>query len=152
MDGPNALIMKAITKGVYFNKKVYWDDVCPIFYLSILQVFCQSYKLFCKIVILPKREMNKFIVPQQCIWFCKKNVWFSRGWQCLFIHKKKSRFVCFFPKNCSNFGVLFLIMAGLELARVPRVPGTRQDSEHHLWHPLILRFLILTGTPRAHSM
>ena len=32
-------------------------------------------------------------------------------------------------------------IAGLELARVPRVPGTRRNSEHHLWHPLILRFL-----------
>jgi hypothetical protein len=41
---------------------------------------------------------------------------------------------------------------GLELARVPRVPGTRRNSEHHLWHPRILRFLILTGTRRAHSM
>ena len=41
---------------------------------------------------------------------------------------------------------------GLELARVPRVPGTRQNPEHHLWHPRILRFLILTGTRRAHSM
>ena len=53
---------------------------------------------------------------------------------------------------------LFLIrsthyfLTGLELARVPRVPGTRRNSEHHLWHPRILRFLILTGTPRAHSM
>ena len=36
--------------------------------------------------------------------------------------------------------------SGLELARVPRVPGTRRNSEHHLWHPLILSFLILTGT------
>ena len=45
-----------------------------------------------------------------------------------------------------------ILKAGLELARVPRVPGTRQNSEHHLWHPLILRFLILTGTRRAHSM
>ena len=42
--------------------------------------------------------------------------------------------------------------SGLELARVPRVPGTRRNSEHHLWHPWILRFLILTGTRRAHSM
>ena len=41
---------------------------------------------------------------------------------------------------------------GLELAQVPRVPGTRRNSEHHLWHPRILRFLILTGTRRAHSM
>ena len=30
--------------------------------------------------------------------------------------------------------------SGLELARVPRVPGTRRNSEHHLWHPRILRF------------
>ena len=29
-------------------------------------------------------------------------------------------------------------------------PG--RNSEHHLWHPRILRFLILTGTGRAHSM
>ena len=35
---------------------------------------------------------------------------------------------------------------GLELARVPRVPGTCRNSEHHLWHPRILKFLILTGT------
>ena len=41
---------------------------------------------------------------------------------------------------------------GLELAWVPRVPGTRQNTEHHLWHLRILRFLILTGTRRAHSM
>ena len=27
-----------------------------------------------------------------------------------------------------------------------------RNSEHHLWHPRILRFLILTGTRRAHSM
>jgi hypothetical protein len=40
-------------------------------------------------------------------------------------------------------------ISGLELARVP---GTRQDSEHHLRHPLILRFLVLTGTRRAQSM
>ena len=33
--------------------------------------------------------------------------------------------------------------AGLELARVPRVPGTCRNSEHHLCHPRILRFLIL---------
>ena len=39
----------------------------------------------------------------------------------------------------------------LEIARVPRVPGTRRNSEHHLWHPWILRFLILTCTHRAHS-
>ena len=43
-------------------------------------------------------------------------------------------------------------VAGLRLARVPRVPGTRRNSEHHLWHPQILRFLIITGTRRAHSM
>ena len=42
--------------------------------------------------------------------------------------------------------------AGLELARVPRVPGTLRNSEHHLWHPRILWSLILTGTRRAHSM
>ena len=36
------------------------------------------------------------------------------------------------------------IFSGLELARVPQVPGTRRNSEHHLWHPQILRFLILT--------
>ena len=42
--------------------------------------------------------------------------------------------------------------AGLELARVPRVPGNRQNSKHHLWHPRILRFLIVTGTRRARSM
>ena len=40
--------------------------------------------------------------------------------------------------------------SGLELARVPRVPGNRRNSEHHLWHPR--KFLILTGTRRAHSM
>ena len=40
---------------------------------------------------------------------------------------------------------VFCTSSGLELARVPRVPGTHQNSEHHLWHPLILRFLILTG-------
>ena len=40
-------------------------------------------------------------------------------------------------------------ISGLELARVP---GTRRNSEHHLRHPRILRFLILTGTRRAHSM
>ena len=39
--------------------------------------------------------------------------------------------------------------SGLELARVPRVPGTCRNSEHHLWHPRILRFLILSGT-RTH--
>ena len=39
--------------------------------------------------------------------------------------------------------------AGLELARVPRVLGTRQNSEHHLWHPRILRLLILTRVPRV---
>ena len=44
------------------------------------------------------------------------------------------------------------ILTGLELARVPRVPGTRWNSEHHLRHPRILRFLILTGTRRAHSL
>ena len=43
-------------------------------------------------------------------------------------------------------------IAGLELARVPRVPGTRQNSEHHLWHPRILWYLILKGTRRAHSI
>ena len=43
-------------------------------------------------------------------------------------------------------------ITGLELARVPRVPGTRQNSEHHLWHLRILWFLILTGTRSAHSM
>ena len=52
---------------------------------------------------------------------------------------------------CDRDKVLCLI-SGLELARVPRVPGTRRNSEHHLWHPWILRFLILTGTRRAHSM
>ena len=46
----------------------------------------------------------------------------------------------------------YIYITGLELARVPRVPGTRQNSEHHLWHPLILRFLILTSTHGAHSM
>ena len=51
-----------------------------------------------------------------------------------------------------EFGPKNLYISGLELARVPRVPGTRQNSEHHLWHPRILRFLILTGTRRAHSM
>jgi hypothetical protein len=44
-----------------------------------------------------------------------------------------------------------LSQSGLELARVPRVPGTRRNSEHHLRHPRILRFLILTGTRRARS-
>ena len=29
------------------------------------------------------------------------------------------------------------------------MPGTRRNSEYHLWHPRILRFLILTGTRRA---
>ena len=48
--------------------------------------------------------------------------------------------------------IYFISCSGLELARVPRVPGTRQNSEHHLWHPRILRFLILTGTRRANSM
>ena len=38
--------------------------------------------------------------------------------------------------------------AGLELAQVLRVPGTCRNSEHHLWHPWILRFLLLTDTPR----
>ena len=41
------------------------------------------------------------------------------------------------------------VLSGLELERVP---GTRQNSEHHLRHPRILRFLIITGTHRAHSM
>ena len=45
-----------------------------------------------------------------------------------------------------------LLMTGLELARVPRVPGTRRNSEHRLWHPRISRFLIVTGTRKAHSM
>ena len=40
------------------------------------------------------------------------------------------------------------IRAGLELARVLRVPV----SEHHLWYRRILRFLILTDTRRAHSI
>ena len=48
--------------------------------------------------------------------------------------------------------ILSLGCAGLELARVPRVPGTRRNSEYLLWHPLILRFLILTGTRKAHSL
>jgi hypothetical protein len=43
-------------------------------------------------------------------------------------------------------------VTGLELAWVPRVPGTRRNSGHDLWHPQILSFLILTGTHRAHSM
>ena len=48
--------------------------------------------------------------------------------------------------------IIYVLLTGLELARVPRVPGTRQNSEHHLWHLQILNFLILTGTRRAHSM
>ena len=32
------------------------------------------------------------------------------------------------------------LMSGFELAWVPRVPGTGWNSEHHLWHPQILRF------------
>ena len=45
-------------------------------------------------------------------------------------------------------------MPGLELARMPRVNGTRRISEHHLRHLRILRFLILTGALRIrpHSM
>ena len=42
-----------------------------------------------------------------------------------------------------------LCTPGLELDQVLRVPGTRLNSEHHLWHPRILRFLILTGTPQS---
>ena len=45
-----------------------------------------------------------------------------------------------------------LCAPGLELAWVPLVPGTCRNNEHHLWHPRILRFSILTGTRRAHSM
>ena len=45
-----------------------------------------------------------------------------------------------------------LALSGLELARKMWVPGTRRNSEHHLWHPRTLRFLILNGTRRAHSM
>ena len=66
-------------------------------------------------------------------------------------------------KQCRNFPTKFEsfiliefnnhdIYTGLELARVPRVPGTRQNYEHQLWHPQILRFLILTGTRRTHYM
>ena len=46
----------------------------------------------------------------------------------------------------------FASISGLDLARVPRVPGTRRNSEHHHWHPRILRFLVLTGKRRDHSM
>ena len=46
----------------------------------------------------------------------------------------------------------YKLSTGLELAQVPRVPSTRRNFEHHLWHPRILRFLMLTGTRRAHSM
>ena len=35
------------------------------------------------------------------------------------------------------------------LPQVPQVPGTHQDSEHHLCHLRILRSLILTGLPRG---
>ena len=70
------------------------------------------------------------------------------------------------PVTCQRFDDFFLFglvwqyssvqtkhdKAGLELAQVPRVPGTRQNSVHHLWHPRILRFLILTGTRRVHYM
>ena len=41
---------------------------------------------------------------------------------------------------------------GLELPRMPRVPDTRRNSEHHLWHPRILRFLILISTPDCNQI
>ena len=60
-----------------------------------------------------------------------------------------------YPFDCQRCDLRFSsskLYAGLELAWVPRVPGTRRNSEHHLRHLRILRFLILTGTRRAHSM
>ena len=42
-----------------------------------------------------------------------------------------------------------ILHTGLELARVPRVPGTRRNSEHQLWHPWILRFLNTNWHPQS---
>ena len=62
--------------------------------------------------------------------------------------------LCSVPKAhaASHLSLHAIAYTGLELARVPQVPGTRRNSEHHLWHPWILRFLALTGTRRANSM
>ena len=47
------------------------------------------------------------------------------------------------------------VLTNLTCVSLPLLAGlvlSQCRSEHHLWHPRILRFLILTGTRRAHSM
>ena len=61
-------------------------------------------------------------------------------------------FICLNYLITTVFAHKVKAITGLELARGPGGPGTRRNSEHHLWHPRILRFLILTGTRKAHSM
>ena len=83
----------------------------------------------------------------------KKSFWFCLTFkenetilQKMFQFHHWIRFLIFLLKEWQT------IISGLELARVTRVPGTGQNSEHHLRHSRILRFLILTGTCRDHSM
>jgi hypothetical protein len=65
---------------------------------------------------------------------------------------------CFSSNPCTRVQEILIFLqihvpqSGLELARVPRVPGIRRNSKRHLGHPRILRFLILTGTRRFHSI
>ena len=81
----------------------------------------------------------------------KKNIRFLSLHNILGMFSFVASDVCFIKTDTLYIGY-HLCIAGLELARVPRVPGTRRNSEHHLRHPLFLRFLLLTGTCRAHSM
>ena len=37
-------------------------------------------------------------------------------------------------------------LLGLVLAQASEVPGTQEILEHHVWHPQILRLLVLNGT------
>ena len=70
----------------------------------------------------------------------KKNIRFLSLHNILGMFSFVASDVCFIKTDTLYIGY-HLCIAGLELARVPRVPGTRRNSEHHLRHPLFFEVL-----------